>query len=107
KPERHLYEEVICILNGQGATEIWDDHGNKKLFEWGKWSLFAPPMNTSHRLVNGSREPVKFLAAPTRHSPLISIETKTLSSVAPRALRIGSMVKRIILTWERSVTSAV
>jgi oxalate decarboxylase/phosphoglucose isomerase-like protein (cupin superfamily) len=62
KPERHLYEEVICILNGQGATEIWDDHGNKKLFEWGKWSLFAPPMNTSHRLVNGSREPVKFLA---------------------------------------------
>ena len=27
-----------------------------------KWSLFAPPMNTSHRLVNGSREPVKFLA---------------------------------------------
>ena len=62
KPERHLYEEVICILNGQGATEIWDDHGHKKLFEWGKWSLFAPPMNTSHRLVNGSREPVRFLA---------------------------------------------
>ena len=22
KPERHLYEEVICILNGQGATEL-------------------------------------------------------------------------------------
>ncbi|MGH7930264.1 MAG: cupin, partial [Candidatus Binatia bacterium] len=27
KAERHLYEEVICILNGQGATELWDDHG--------------------------------------------------------------------------------
>ncbi|HEX9454477.1 MAG TPA: hypothetical protein VGA27_08960, partial [Candidatus Binatia bacterium] len=60
--ERHLYEEVICILNGQGATELWDDHGNKKMFEWNKWSLFAPPMNTTHRLVNGSREPVRFLA---------------------------------------------
>ena len=48
KTERHLYEEVICILNGQGATEIWDDHGHKKMFEWGKWSLFAPPMNTTH-----------------------------------------------------------
>ncbi|HEU4340153.1 MAG TPA: hypothetical protein VFU31_01135 [Candidatus Binatia bacterium] len=62
KPERHLYEEVVCILQGQGATEVWDDHGHKQLFEWGPWSLFAPPMNTSHRLVNGSREPVKFLA---------------------------------------------
>jgi len=61
-PERHLYEEVICILNGQGATELWDDHGNKKMFEWNKWSLFAPPLNTAHRLVNGSREPVRFLA---------------------------------------------
>ena len=62
KTERHLYEEVICILHGQGATEVWDDEGHKRLFEWGPWSLFAPPMNTSHRLVNGSREPVKFLA---------------------------------------------
>ena len=61
KPERHLYEEVICILNGQGATELWDDHDNKKMFEWNKWSLFAPPLNTTHRLVNGSREPVRFL----------------------------------------------
>jgi mannose-6-phosphate isomerase-like protein (cupin superfamily) len=62
KPERHLYEEVICILNGQGATELWDDHGRKKMFEWNKWSLFAPPLNTTHRLLNGSREPVRFLA---------------------------------------------
>ena len=62
KPERHLYEEVICILNGQGATELWDDHGHKKMFEWSKWSLFAPPLNTTHRLLNGSREPVRFLA---------------------------------------------
>ena len=27
KPERHLYEKVVCILSGQGATEVWDDHG--------------------------------------------------------------------------------
>jgi len=62
KSERHLYEEVICILNGQGATELWDDRDNKRMFEWSQWSLFAPPMNTRHRLVNGSREPVRFLA---------------------------------------------
>jgi len=60
--ERHFYEEVICILEGQGATEIWQDGGRKQMFEWGPWSLFAPPLNTWHRLLNGGRTPVKFLA---------------------------------------------
>lgn len=64
-PERHLYEEVICILQGQGATEVWDGDGNKRMFEWGPWSLFSPPMNTVHRLLNGGRDPVKFLAVTT------------------------------------------
>jgi oxalate decarboxylase/phosphoglucose isomerase-like protein (cupin superfamily) len=62
QPEKHLYEEVICILEGQGATEVWQDGGHKQMFEWGPWSLFAPPLNTRHRLINGGREPVKFLA---------------------------------------------
>jgi oxalate decarboxylase/phosphoglucose isomerase-like protein (cupin superfamily) len=61
-PERHFYEEVICILEGQGATEVWQDGGRKQMFEWGSWSLFAPPLNAWHRLLNGGRAPVKFLA---------------------------------------------
>jgi len=40
-PERHLYEEMICILAGHGATEIWQEGGQKRLFEWGPFSLFA------------------------------------------------------------------
>jgi oxalate decarboxylase/phosphoglucose isomerase-like protein (cupin superfamily) len=63
EPERHVYEEVICILSGQGATEVWQEGGRKQMFEWGAWSLFAPPLNSWHRLVNGGREPVRFLAA--------------------------------------------
>jgi len=62
EPERHLYEEVICILSGYGATEVWTDGGKKRVFEWGPFSVFAPPLNLNHRLVNGGREPVKFLA---------------------------------------------
>src|ERR1041384_6671332 len=27
--EKHFYEEVICILEGQGATEIWHEGGRK------------------------------------------------------------------------------
>ena len=62
QPERHVYEEVICILEGQGAAEVWQDGGRKQMFEWGPWSLFAPPLNTWHRLLNGGLTPVKFLA---------------------------------------------
>jgi oxalate decarboxylase/phosphoglucose isomerase-like protein (cupin superfamily) len=62
EPEKHLYEEVICVLEGQGATEVWQEGRRKQMFEWGPWSLFAPPLNTWHRLINGGREPVKFLA---------------------------------------------
>ena len=68
-PERHMYEEVICILSGQGATEVWQEGGRKQIFEWSPWSLFAPPLNSWHRLVNGGREPVKFLAA--TNAPMI------------------------------------
>jgi oxalate decarboxylase/phosphoglucose isomerase-like protein (cupin superfamily) len=69
EPEKHFYEEVICILSGQGATEVWQEGGPKQMFEWGPWSLFAPPLNAWHRLVNGGRQPVKFLAV--TNAPLV------------------------------------
>jgi oxalate decarboxylase/phosphoglucose isomerase-like protein (cupin superfamily) len=69
EPEKHFYEEVICILSGQGATEVWQEGGRRQMFEWGPWSLFAPPLNTWHRLVNGGRQPVKFLAV--TNAPLV------------------------------------
>ncbi len=64
-PEKHLYDEAIFILQGRGLTEVWQEGGPKTNFEWGKGCLFAPPLNTWHRLVNGSREPVVFLAVTT------------------------------------------
>jgi oxalate decarboxylase/phosphoglucose isomerase-like protein (cupin superfamily) len=67
--ERHLYEEILCILDGNGATEIWQEGKPKRSFEWGKYSVFAPPLNTYHRMINGGREPVRFLAI--TNAPLI------------------------------------
>ena len=69
EPEKHIYEEVICILAGQGATEVWQEGGKKRMFEWGPWSVFAPPLNAWHRILNGGREPVKFLAV--TNAPLV------------------------------------
>ena len=61
----YVLEEVIVILEGNGATEVWQEGEKKHTFEWNRWSLFAPPLNSRHRLVNGGCEPVKFLAVTT------------------------------------------
>lgn len=62
--EKHLYEELIYILQGVGSTEVWSAQGKKGRvhFEWQTGSLFAVPLNCWHRLINGSREPVIYLA---------------------------------------------
>jgi oxalate decarboxylase/phosphoglucose isomerase-like protein (cupin superfamily) len=61
--EHHIYEELIYIIHGVGSTEVWSGGDQKKLhFEWQPGSLFAVPLNCWHRLINGSREPVIFLA---------------------------------------------
>lgn len=64
-PERHLYQEAIVILRGRGVTEVWQEGIAKRSFEWGEGSVFAPPLNCWHRLINGTREPVLFLAVTT------------------------------------------
>ena len=63
-PENHLYEELIYIIKGFGATEVWSagDDKRKMHFEWQQGSLFAVPLNTRHRMINGSNEPALFLA---------------------------------------------
>lgn len=63
-PEHHIYEELIYIIQGVGATEIWSagDDKRKMHFEWQQGSLFAIPLNTRHRMINGSKEPAIFLA---------------------------------------------
>jgi quercetin dioxygenase-like cupin family protein len=63
EPEKHMYEEMIFILDGVGATEVWVDEKKKRSFEWGPGSLFAAPLNAWHRLTNGSgQKPARFLA---------------------------------------------
>jgi oxalate decarboxylase/phosphoglucose isomerase-like protein (cupin superfamily) len=70
EPEKHLYEEVITILDGRGTTQVWQDNGRKQTFEWGRGSVFAPPLNAWHRLMNGSgTEPVRYMGV--TNAPII------------------------------------
>lgn len=54
-PEKHLYEELIYVLRGRGATEVSGPGSEKNnVFEWQTGSLFTVPLNARHRLSNGS-----------------------------------------------------
>jgi len=62
-PQKHLYEDLIFVLKGRGATTIRNDQGAKQTFEWQDGSLFALPLNSSYQHFNGSGdEPARFFS---------------------------------------------
>src|SRR5437667_289499 len=62
-PQKHMYEELIYVVSGRGATTIWNEGEPKRTFEWQEGSLFSPPLNSWHQLFNGNgEEPARFLA---------------------------------------------
>ncbi|HEY3116497.1 MAG TPA: cupin domain-containing protein [Chloroflexota bacterium] len=68
--QRHLYEQVILILDGEGTTEIWQQgDAQHHVFEWHRGSAFSPPLNTCYRMFNLGKEPVRFLAV--NEAPMI------------------------------------
>jgi gentisate 1,2-dioxygenase len=62
-PQRHLYEEMIYIASGRGATTVWQGDGRQHSFEWQTGSLFAVPLNAWYQHFNGSgSEPARYFA---------------------------------------------
>jgi mannose-6-phosphate isomerase-like protein (cupin superfamily) len=65
EPEHHLYEKVIYVLQGEGVAEIQQRDRVPQTVRWNAGSLFSPPLNTLHRLMNHSQETALYLAVTT------------------------------------------
>lgn len=70
-PERHMYEEIVYVSSGRGATSIWQDEKDKQTFEWHTGSLFAVPLNANAQHFNGSgNEKARLLSVTTAPTTL-------------------------------------
>ena len=56
--EKHLYEEIFYVVEGDGATRVWtDDDPGGAVVEWRTNSVFTVPLNAWHELVNTGTDP--------------------------------------------------
>ena len=65
-PQRHLFEEIVYVAKGRGATTVWQDEKSKVTFEWGPGAIFAIPLNSTYIHFNGSgSEPIRLFVGTT------------------------------------------
>ena len=65
EPEKHLYEKVIYIIQGEGVAEFQQRGRVPQSIKWKTGSLFSPPLNSTHRLINYAKTPALFVAVTT------------------------------------------
>jgi len=54
KPEHHMYDAIMYVMKGRGATTLWQEGEPKHTVEWEEGSLMAIPLNAWHQEFNSS-----------------------------------------------------
>ena len=63
-PEHHMYDAIMYVMKGRGATTIWQEGEPKQTVEWEEGALLAIPLNAWHQEFNSSGdEPCRLLFA--------------------------------------------
>ena len=64
KAHRHGAGAHIVMLTGAGYSYLWPEgeYDNKRRVEWGRMSMFVPPMQWWHQHFNPGPEPARYLA---------------------------------------------
>lgn len=66
KPQRQLFEEVVFIVSGRGATQLWYNENEKQIIEWQRHSLFAIPPNVTFQHFNTDpKYPARYYSSTT------------------------------------------
>ena len=94
KPQRHLFEELIYIVSGRGATTVWNDPASKHTFEWQEGSVFSPPLNSWYQPFNGNgAEPARYLAVTTAPCMINLLHNTDFIFNCDYVLRIASILR--------------
>ncbi|HEY8694527.1 MAG TPA: ethanolamine ammonia lyase-activating protein [Chloroflexota bacterium] len=72
-PAHQMFEELIWVVEGSGATQVWYDENKKLSFEWNTGSLFSIPLNAWHQHHNGQGNKSARLLAVTTAPTVISL----------------------------------
>ena len=78
KPQRHMYEELVYVVSGRGATTYWSHEGGpRRTFEWKEQSFFALPANVGYQHFNGDEtKPARIFAKTTMPAVLQYFKSK-------------------------------
>ena len=62
KPEHHIYDAIMYVMQGRGASVIWQEGEKKHTVEWEEGALLSIPLNAWHQEFNSSGdEPCRLL----------------------------------------------